>query len=52
MDTSEGFGKRYGLLLSFIGMALVSLLPTPADLPTEGHRLIAILVFAVIIWMT
>lgn len=52
MDTSEGFGKKYGLLLSLIGMALVFLLPTPADLPTEGHRLIAILVFAVIIWMT
>ena len=52
MDKPEGFGKKYGLWLSLIGMALVCLFPTPADLPTEGHRLIAILVFAVIIWMT
>ena len=34
MDKSEGFGKKYGLWLSLIGMALVFLLPTPADLPT------------------
>ena len=33
-------------------MAIVYLFPTPVDLPTQGHRLIGILVFAVIIWMT
>ena len=28
------------------------LLPTPAGLPVAGHRMLAILAFAVIIWMT
>lgn len=52
MNQSEGFGKKYGLVLALAAMALVYLFPTPADLPTSGHRLIGILVFAVIIWMT
>lgn len=52
MSTADGFGKKYGLLLALLAMAAVYLLPTPADLPTEGHRLIGILVFAVIVWMT
>lgn len=52
MSKTGGFGKRFGLLLAIIAMAAVYMLPTPADLPTQGHRLIGILVFAVIIWMT
>lgn len=52
MNQSEGFGKKYGLFLALAAMALVYLFPTPVDLPTQGHRLIGILVFAVIIWMT
>ena len=28
------------------------LLPTPAGLPVAGHRMLAILAFAVIVWMT
>ena len=52
MSGADSFGKKYGLLLSLLAMAAVYLFPTPADLPTEGHRLIGILVFAVIVWMT
>lgn len=52
MEKKETWGNKYGLLLSLIAMVIVYLFPTPADLPTEGHRLIGILVFAVIIWMT
>lgn len=52
MSKTGGFGKRFGLLLAIIAMAAVYMLPTPADLPTQGHHLIGILVFAVIIWMT
>lgn len=48
----KSWGHTYGLLLSVLAMAAVWLLPTPADLPTQGHRLIGILVFAVLIWMT
>ena len=52
MSKTGGFGKRFGLLLAIIAMVAVYMLPTPADLPTQGHRLIGILVFAVIVWMT
>ncbi len=48
----ESFIKKYGLLIAILAMACVWMLPTPADLPTAGHRMIGILVFAVIIWMT
>ncbi len=51
MDTSEGFDSDPDCCYSLIGMALVFLLPTPADLPTRTW-LIAILVFAVIISIT
>ncbi len=48
----ESWIKKYGLLFALMALALVWALPTPADLPTAGHRMIGILVFAVIIWMT
>lgn len=42
--------------LAFIGgiiaMIVVLLLPTPAELPIAGHRMLAILAFAVIVWIT
>ncbi|AZV93289.1 hypothetical protein CBF45_05800 [Bordetella sp. J329] len=42
--------------IAFIGgiiaMIAVLLLPTPADLPIAGHRMLAILVFAVVVWIT
>ncbi len=48
----ESWGHKYGLLLSILAMAAVWMFQTPPDLPTQGHRLIGILVFAVLIWMT
>lgn len=51
-EKKESFGHRWGLVLAILAMAAVYLFPTPADLPTQGHRLLGILVFAVIIWMT
>jgi anion transporter len=44
--------KNWGLLLAVTALVIVLLLPTPAGLPIAGHRMLAILVFAVIIWMT
>lgn len=44
--------KRYGLLWGILVLAGVLLLPTPANLPTAGHRMLGILVFSVVIWMT
>jgi len=40
------------LVIGVIAMVAVLLLPTPADLPVAGHRMLAILVFAVIVWVT
>jgi anion transporter len=43
---------NWGLLLALAALVAVLLLPTPAGLPVAGHRMLAILVFAVIVWMT
>lgn len=41
-----------GLLAAAIVLIAVLLMPTPAALPIAGHRTLAILAFAVIVWMT
>jgi len=51
-ESSQPFFKRYGLILAFAVLVLLILLPTPAGLPVAGHRILAILVFSVIVWMT
>ena len=43
---------NWGLLLAIAALIVVLLLPTPAGLPVAGHRMLAILAFAVIVWMT
>jgi sodium-dependent dicarboxylate transporter 2/3/5 len=43
---------NWGLLLAIAALVAALLLPTPAGLPVAGHRMLAILVFAVIVWMT
>lgn len=53
--TAQAAGKvRFplGLLAGLIALAIVLLLPLPADLPPAGHRMLAILVFAVVVWIT
>jgi anion transporter len=42
----------WGLLLAIAALVAILLLPTPPDLPVAGHRMLAILAFAVIVWMT
>jgi len=44
--------SNWGLLAAVAALVAVLLLPTPAGLPVAGHRMLAILAFAVIIWMT
>lgn len=44
--------QNLGLIIAFIALIVVCLFPTPANLPTAGHRMIGILLFAIIIWMT
>lgn len=46
------FASNWGLFAAVAALVAVLLLPTPAGLPVAGHRMLAILAFAVIIWMT
>ena len=51
--TEKGwFASNWGLLAAIAALVVILLLPTPAGLPIAGHRMLAILAFAVIIWMT
>jgi anion transporter len=43
---------NWGLLLAIAALIVVILLPTPEGLSVAGQRMLAILAFAVIIWMT
>lgn len=55
MDTKpqkESFSKKYGLLIAFAALIIIFMIPTPLDLTTAGHRMLGILIFAVIIWIT
>ena len=44
--------SNWGLLLAIAVLIAVSFLPTPEGLSVSGHRMLAILAFAVIVWMT
>ncbi len=46
------FAANWGLLAAIAALIVILLLPTPSGLPIAGHRMLAILAFAVIIWMT
>jgi solute carrier family 13 (sodium-dependent dicarboxylate transporter), member 2/3/5 len=43
---------HWGLLLAIAALIIVTLLPTPEGLSVLGQRMLAILAFAVIVWMT
>ena len=49
---SGGLAKNAGLLAAVAVLLLILALPTPEGLPVAGHRMLAILAFAVIVWMT
>jgi anion transporter len=44
--------SHWGLLAAVLLLLAVLLLPTPEALPVAGHRMLALLAFAVIVWMT
>lgn len=44
--------SNWGLIAAIAALIVVLMLPTPAGLPVAGHRMLAILAFAVIVWMT
>ena len=41
-----------GLVIAVLVMIGILLLPLPAYLPVAGHRMLAILAFAVVVWIT
>ena len=43
---------NWGLMLAVAALVAIMLLPTPAGLPVAGQRMLAMLAFAVIVWMT
>ncbi|SIT70538.1 DASS family sodium-coupled anion symporter [Edaphobacillus lindanitolerans] len=51
-DSTKRNRKPLYLALSFLALIIVMLLPTPEGLSEMGHRGLAILAFAVIVWMT
>ena len=44
--------SNWGLIAAIAALVVIAALPTPAGLPVAGHRMLAILAFAVILWMT
>lgn len=51
--TAPQWGREtWGLLAALAVMAIILLLPTPTGLPVAGHRMLAVLAFAVIVWMS
>ena len=44
--------SKYWTYLSFIVLGGILLLPTPETLSTGGHRMIGVLAFAIILWVT
>jgi hypothetical protein len=46
------FAKRYGLILALVVLAIVLALPTPEGLSIAGQRMLGVLCFAVVVWIT
>jgi len=44
--------QKYGLYIALVALVALLLLPSPAGLPVAGQRMLSILVFSVIVWMT
>ncbi len=50
-EEKKGF-KRFGLGLALVALFAVVFMPQPTGLPPAGQMMLAILAFAVIVWMT
>ena len=49
---SSWMRSNWGLWLAVVALMVVTFLPTPAGLPVAGQRMLAVLAFAVIVWMS
>ena len=52
LESQSWLKSNWGLIAAIAALVAVLLLPTPADLSVAGHRMLAILAFAIILWMT
>ena len=52
LEGQPPFMKRYGLALAAAVLAAVLIMPTPDGLSVAGHRMLAVLFFAVVVWIT
>jgi anion transporter len=52
LKESNWLADNWGLLAAAVALIVILLLPTPVGLPVAAHRMLAILAFAVIVWMT
>lgn len=50
--SSRDIVKKVGLFVALAALLAIVLMPTPQDLPPAGQVMLAILAFAVIVWMT
>lgn len=44
--------QKFGLIAAILALIIICILPTPKDLPVAGQRIIGVLAFAIILWMT
>ena len=44
--------QKYGLAVAVLVLIATLMIPTPPDLSTAGHRMLAVLLFSVIVWMS
>jgi anion transporter len=51
-DPSVGLVKRFGLIAAPLALVAVMMMPASQGLPPSGQAMLAILAFAVIVWMT
>jgi len=49
---ARGIVKNLGLVAAVVALVAVLLAPVPAGLPPAGHAMLAILAFALVVWMT
>ena len=49
---AEPFMKRFGLAIALFCLLGIIFLPAPADLPIAGQRMLGILLFSIIVWMS
>ncbi len=52
VEAKKNFWNKYGLVIASVLLVVIFFLPTPNNLSVAGHRMLGILVFAVVIWIT